>query len=169
MFFTMYCCYFLNLLTILLTIITMFQGYIPFSILKANHVGMALLTMIIYMFTQTLIIFFFTGMGVNIRDYVKLKKLSSSFYEENKKIKFILFVPLMNNIFFFILLCISGGAIHRNLIPPFVHGLLFWGWLVHYFSVLGKEISAFQSTVRTVVLMTKDDHKGMVSPKDDHV
>ena len=97
MWLTMYACYLLNLLTLVLLGLTALQGYIPFPLINANHAATALIAIILYLFTQTLIIFFFTGTGVNIRDYVQENNLDKELHERSKAIKYKLFSPLLLN------------------------------------------------------------------------
>ena len=65
MWFFMNSCYAFSVLSFLMLILTALQGYFHFTILHANHPTFALLTVIIYLFTQTLIIFFFVGTVIN--------------------------------------------------------------------------------------------------------
>lgn len=154
MWLTMYACYFLNFLTLLLLSITALQGYIPFPIMHANHAATALMAIIIYLFTQTLIIFFFTGTGVNIRDYVKEHDLDTTLHERSKAIKYKLFSPLLLNMGGMMAVFIIGGAVHMKGFPGWAHGLIYWVVIAHYIKILIVEHECFKESTSIILDMT---------------
>jgi hypothetical protein len=134
--------------------ITAAQGYLPFHLIQANHASTALLAIIIYLFTQTLIIFFFTGTGVNIRDYIKENHGNKELHERSKAIKYKLFSPILLNILGFMIIFIVGGAVHTRGFPGWIHGLLFWGFIIHYIRILIIEHNCFKENTNIILEMT---------------
>ena len=58
--------------TIFLLVVTGLQGYFQFHIMQANHIQFALITVIWYMFTEVLIMFYFIGSGTAIKKTIKV-------------------------------------------------------------------------------------------------
>ena len=63
-------CYLLTGCSLLLFILTGIQGYFQFPVFSLSHPSLALLTASIYLFTETLTIFFFVGAGADIKQYM---------------------------------------------------------------------------------------------------
>lgn len=154
MWFFMYVCYLLSFLSLLLLMLCGLQGYFHFNIGQANHPAFALLTIIVYLFTQTLIIFFFVGMGVSIRDYTKEKKLGAEFHRQSIAIKRKLYPPLLLNMLLVMVLFISGGAVDTRRIPGWSHGVLFLVCLGDYARVLMIEHGAFRDNAAIILAMS---------------
>ena len=76
MWFFMIMCYLFTALTLLMLLVSGLQGYFQFLIFKANHPAFALLTTIVYLFTETLIMFYFVGIGMSIKEFMLEKHLS---------------------------------------------------------------------------------------------
>ena len=47
------------------------QGYYQFQIIQANHSQFALLSSVFYMFTETLVMFYFIGSGIAIKKTIQ--------------------------------------------------------------------------------------------------
>ena len=147
-------CYFLSLLSFLMLLLTGIQGYFHFNFFNANHSTFALLTVIIYLFTQTLIIFYFVGIGISIRDYTALQKTDAIYHKRSLAIKQRMYPPLLLNMLFVMVLFISGGALHTQGIPKWSHGLLFYIAIMDYFRVLLIEHVAFRDSTHIVLEMS---------------
>ncbi|OED34968.1 hypothetical protein AB834_05460 [PVC group bacterium (ex Bugula neritina AB1)] len=161
MYFFMYLSYICNFISFFMLAIVATQISLPFLsfLFYFDQFSLGLLSIIVYLFTQTLIIFFFTGMGVNIRDYTKEKQLSDELYQKTKKHKFLLFGPLLLNMGLMIAVFILGGAVQTKGFPAWIQGILFWLALLHYFSILKKEHLCFSETVDIVLEMTKEERE----------
>ena len=154
MWFFMILCYFLSVLTLLTLLITGLQGYFHFMILNANHPTFALLTCILYLFTQTLVIFYFVGIGVSIRDFVQENKLSQDFLKRSFRIKMQMYPPLLLNMGIVMVLFITGGAVDTGHLPGSVHGLLYCVALTHFLFVIKLEHDAFRDSTNIVLEMS---------------
>ena len=118
-------CYLMSLLTFFLLTLNGFQGYIHFNIFHANHATLAILTIIVYLFTKTLIIFYFVGIGVSIKEFMIDNKKSGDYHKLIINVKRRIYPPLLLNMLLVMILFISGGAVDTKHMPGWMHGLLF--------------------------------------------
>ena len=75
--------------TLLLLVLSGLQGYFQFHIMQANHIQFALITVIWYMFTEVLIMFYFIGSGTAIKNTIKSSGINNNLYNKVKKTKLI--------------------------------------------------------------------------------
>ena len=108
-------------ISIVLLALTGLQGYFQFHLIQANHPQFALFTAIFYMFTETLVMFYFIGSGTAIKKSIKMGGGEPSLYEKVKKTKMILFPHLTMNMVFIGVVFILGTGI----VAGWIHGLLF--------------------------------------------
>ena len=80
-------CYLFMGVTFILLVLTGLQGYFQFYIIQANHPQFALLSVIFYMLTETLIMFYFIGSGTAIKKAIKAGGMNTNLYEKVKKTK----------------------------------------------------------------------------------
>jgi len=135
MWFFMNSCYILSLLTFLMFLVGFIQSFLNFSVLQANHLTFMILVSIIYTFTETLVIFFFVGTGVGVKEYTRDHKLDTQYHKRSIDIKHRVYPPLMLNILFMIILFILVGAVDTHRMPVWVYQIIFMGCLVHYIKV----------------------------------
>ncbi len=154
MWFFMISCYVLTGFTFLALLLTGIQGHAHFNILNANHATFALLTSIVYLFTETLIIFYFVGIGVSIRDYVQENKLSPDFLKSSFQVKMKLYPPLLLNMGMLMGLFISGGAVDTGHLPGWAHGLLYCVTFAHFVYLLTIQHEAFRKSTEIVLEMS---------------
>ena len=154
MWFFMYTCYIMNFLSFVLLILTGQQGYSQFFVGHANHPTFAILTIIIYLFTQTLVMFYFVGIGVSVRDYTLKKHLSPDFHKRSVEIKRRLYPPLMLNILIVSVLFISGGAAHTGRIPMWIHASLYYAALMHFAYSICIQHCSFKKSTDIVLAMS---------------
>ena len=65
------------------------QGIFGFLFLSISHATFGFLTTIVYLFSQTLTLFFFVGTNTNIRDYSEKKPMAIPLFKQAKKIKIV--------------------------------------------------------------------------------
>lgn len=153
MWFFIYSCYILSGLSLLLLVMNGIQGYWPFAFFTANHATLAILTIIIYLFTETLVIFYFVGIGVSIKEFVQSKQMDPQYHRRSVAIKRWLYPPILLNMFLIMVLFISGGAVHTGLFPGWIHGLLFYAGILHYLHVIRIQHRAFKESTAVVLDM----------------
>ena len=153
-------CYLLTGFSLLLYILTGIQGYFQFPVFGLSHPSLALLTASIYLFTETLIIFFFVGSGVDIKEYIKEGLADENHHRQSILIKKKIYPPTMLNILLVITVFVIGGAVDTNIIPHWVHGILFFITLVHFLKMVKTQNSCFRETVNIRINIAE---KGSVS------
>lgn len=132
MWFFMNSCYFLSIATFFALCAAFLQSFLFFHVLKANHVTFMILTSILYFFTETLVIFFFVGTGVSIKEYARAHHLNPQYHKRAIAIKRRVYPPLLCNILFMAILFISVGAVDTHRLPLWLYDCLFLGCLIDY-------------------------------------
>ena len=154
MWFFMILCYLMTALTFLMLLGNGLQGYFRFAILGAHHATFAVLTIIFYLFTESLIIFYFVGIGVSIKDFVAGNQLSADFHKRSIAVKRKVYPPILLNMLFVMVLFISGGAVDTHRLSGFWHGLLFFVAFIHFIKVICVEHWAFKESTAIVLAMS---------------
>ena len=123
------------------------QGYYQFPIFGLSHPSFALVTASIYLFTETLIIFFFVGSGYDIKQYMTEGLAEETDHDKTIIIKKTLYPPTMLNILLVITVFVLGGAVDTNVMPHWIHGILFVLTLIHFIKMIRIQNSCFRDTV----------------------
>ena len=142
-----YLCIFISFILLLLTGI---QGYFQFYLLKASHAQFALFTAIFYMFTETLVMFYFIGSGTAIKKSIQEGNGEVELYDKVKKTKMILFPHLTMNMIFIGIVFILGGAVQTGNLSGWVHGLLFDLAFFHFLYVTVVQHKGFKENVEII-------------------
>lgn len=153
MWFFMNTCYGLSFLTFILLLTGLAQSVLHFPVLKAGHLTFMLLTSIIYLFTETLIIFFFVGTGVSIKEYTQTHKLDPTYHKRSLGIKFRVYPPLLLNILLMIIIFILVGAVDTYRVPAVVYQTLFVAALLHFSKVKMIQHRCFRDNTRIILDM----------------
>jgi len=146
-------CYLLMAASFLALLLTGLQGYFEFTIVGAPHPQAALATVILYMFTESLVMFTFIGTGVNIKDYLREHGGDPALYERVKKGKRVVFPRMMISIFLVGLVFILGGAVDRGFLPDWIHGLLFILAILYYGRLIVAEHRCFREHTNIILEM----------------
>ena len=141
-------CYLLTGFSLLLYILTGTQGYFQFSVFGLYHPSLALLTASIYLFTETLIIFFFVGAGADIKQYMAEGLAEETDYNQSILIKKKLYPPTMLNILLVITVFILGGAVDTH---------------VHFLKMIKTQNTCFKETVNIRTKIAKKGNAGYQS------
>lgn len=130
MWFFMITCYIFSALSFLMLVIVFLQSIVPFKVISASPLSFLILTSIIYLFTETLVMFFFVGTGVSVKEYMQEKKVHGDFHQRSIKIKRRIYPPQLLNIFILMTAFILFGAADTGKIPLWAYqGLLLVGVL----------------------------------------
>ena len=157
----MYTCYLMAVLTYVLFVLSGLQGIFGFAVLGAPHPTFSFLTAIIYLFTQTLTIFFFVGTGTNVREYLESQQPppngSEQLIARARTIRGAASGQIYLNILLFLVQAILGGAVAARAVPRFLHGTLVAVAFLHFHYVLWREHLAFRDMTAVVVAMADPD------------
>ena len=149
----MYICYLLMGMTFLMVLLTGLQGFFQFHILGAAHPRFALATILVYLFAETQIMFFFIGSAKKVKEYLKLTDGDRSLYAPLIKIKMTVFPHITSNMIFTFTLFWTGGSVDRGSMPGWLHGILFLGVLGHLAWTTVLEHRAFKTNTEIVLKM----------------
>ena len=145
-------------ITLLLFFLCGLQGYFQFQIFQASHPQFALLSVVFYMFTETLIMFYFIGSGTAIKKTIKSLDVKTDGYEKVKKTKMLLFPHLTMNMVFVGVVFILGGAVQTGSIAGWIHGLLFDLAFLHFLYTTVLQHRGFKENVEIIgALLVVDD------------
>ena len=142
-----YVCMFFSI--ILLSILGM-QSYFDFSVYKANYQEFALLVTIFYMFSQTLIMFYFIASGTAIKKEIMKTQIETAAYEKVKKTKMLLFPHLTMNMVLIGIVFILGGAVQTGSVAGWIHGLLFDLAFFHFLYTTVLQHRGFKENVEII-------------------
>ena len=154
MWFFMNTCYVMSLVTFLALLMAFTQSIFNFHILHANHVTFMILTSIIYFFTETLVIFFYVGTGVSIKEYVLNNKLDAIFHKRSIAIKRRVYPPLLLNMLFMIILFVLVGAVDTHRFPAWLYKVLFLACIVHFIKIKMVQNDCFRDNTRIILEMS---------------
>ena len=143
-------CYLCMAVTLLLLALSGLQGYFQFQIIQANHPQFALLSAVFYMFTETLVMFYFIGSGSAIKRSIDPGRNHTGLYEKVKKTKMLLFPHLTMNMVFIGIVFILGGAVQTGSIAGWIHGLLFDLAFFHFLYTTLLQHRGFKENVEII-------------------
>ena len=144
-------CYFCMFFSCILLFITGLQGYFNFLIWNANYLQFGLFTIIFYMFSETLIMFYFIGSGTAIKNEINNYNIMSSSYESVKKTKMKLFPHLTLNIVLMGVVFVLNGAVYAQLITSVQHNILFLISFIHFLYTLQLQHDGFKENIKIIV------------------
>jgi len=154
MWFFMNTCYIMSGLTFFILLIAFVQSFMKFHVFQANHVTFIILTSIIYIFTETLVIFFFVGTGVSIKEYTLDHKLDHGYHKRSIAIKRCVYPPLLLNMLFMIILFILVGAVDTYRFPSLAYQIMFFGCIVHYIKIKVIQNQCFKDNTHIILEMS---------------
>lgn len=146
-------CYVMSLLTLLMLEVAMLQNFLDFRIFQANQVTFIILTSIVYLFTETLVIFFFVGTGVSVKEYTAEHKLKPDFHRKSIAIKRRVYPPQLLNMLIMMTVFILIGAVDTGRIPVWVYRLFFVAGLVHFLHAKKIQHQCFRENTDNILAM----------------
>tara|TARA_Y100000817_G_scaffold266525_1_gene222777 strand:- start:663 stop:1115 length:453 start_codon:yes stop_codon:yes gene_type:complete len=113
-----------------------FQWIFRFDIYNANYISFSFISTILYMFTQSVVMFYLIGAGKKIKELIIEYDIDKSLYEKVIKIKRVLFPPLTINMLIIGTGFILGGGVQTKVISKYWHFFVFYFGLFHYLKVI---------------------------------
>ena len=150
----MYACYFLSMLTLACLLTGFFQSFTNFLVFNANHVSFIIFTSIVYSFTETLVIFFFVGTGVSIKEYTQTHHLDHTFHKRSIEIKRKVYPPLMLNILYMIILFVLVGGVDTYRVPKWIYQIVFVICIADYIRIKIIQNECFRINTRNILNMS---------------
>ena len=113
-----------------------FQWIFKFNVLNANYISFSFVSTILYMFTQTLIMFYLIGAGKKVKELIIQYDLNKDTYKDVLKIKSDLFPPLTLNILLVGTAFVLGGGVQTKVLSKYWHHSIFLFSLIHFLKVI---------------------------------
>ena len=132
------------------------QWIFRFDIYNANYISFSFVSTLLYMFTQTLIMFYFIGAGKKIKETIIYYDLDKETYQEVIALKRILFNPLCLNMLFVGTTFILGGGVHTGSVSKNWHLGLFLVSIIHYLKLLFIQHSSFVENAKILSKVGKE-------------
>ena len=121
-----------------------------------NHITLDLLVSIIFIASQTLVMFFFVGTGVNVREYLEShKELGDDLYHQMFAIKRKLYPPTMMVTILFMAMVIIDGVFFIGKVSEWWFHILYLLTLYYYFKATKVQHYSFKESTKIVITMTK--------------
>lgn len=121
-----------------------------------NHITLDLLVSIIFIASQTLVMFFFVGTGVNVREYLEShKEIGDDLYRQMFAIKRKLYPPTMMVTILFMAMVIIDGAFFIGKVSEWWFHILYLLTLYYYFKATRVQHHSFKDSTKIVITMTK--------------
>ena len=152
-------CYISMFFSVLLLSISGFQKYFQFFIYKANYQEFALLAIIFYMFSQTLIMFYFIASGTAIKKEIIKNKIKTSSYEKVKKTKMVLFPHLTLNILLLGTAFILIGAVDVGAVSSIIQSTLFMIAFFHFLFTIRIQHIGFKENINIIIELAELNNK----------
>lgn len=130
------------------------QSVLHFPVFSANHVTFMILTSIIYLFTETLVIFFFVGTGVSVRDYTAMHNLPPEYHRTSIEIKRKVYPPQLLNMLFLMVLFVLVGAVDTGRFPALVYQLYFIFCIGHFLYAKKIQHRSFKENTNNILAMS---------------
>ena len=151
-------CYVFMIFSIILLSISGMQSYFDFSVYKANYQEFALLSTIFYMFSQTLIMFYFIASGTAIKKEIMKTQINTMAYEKVKKTKMILFPHLTFNILLLGTAFVLIGAVDTGAMSSLIQKLLFFVGFFHFLFTVRIQHIGFKENIDIIIELSEFDN-----------
>ena len=151
-------CYFLMVLNLINLAICGLMGYFDFSILSANHAQFGLFSILIFVLTETLVMYFFIATGKSIKTILSQKKDSAAneLWEKIKYIKKIIFphimltITLVGGLYIFYFGYISSNIMNESTPYSWIQAPFFFIALIHHIWSLKVKNDSFRLQIEIV-------------------
>jgi len=148
-------CLMANLLSFTFFIISGIQGFYQFSIFSASHFTFAIFFIVIYLFTQSLNIFFFVATRKYVRENTESHQLKGTHAQSTKILMKKLMPHIMIGMTVITCLFFLGGAAIKDILDHRIHGIFFIFALLHYTYLIKLLMAGFRRATRDCMAIAK--------------
>ena len=149
-------CYIMMLSNFLIILLTGLMGYFKFTVWGAAHAPFAVFAIIVFILTETLVMFFFIATGKSIKQMISHDHRFIEYWEQTIRVKKQVFPQIILTITLIGILFIHGGVIDNGLPFSWLHGPLFiLALLQHTWSLIIKNRS-FKQQVTIAAEISKE-------------
>ena len=149
----LYTCYALITVSGLLLTAAVVQGFTGIQVLGAAHPAFGFFTTIVFLLTQTTVIFFFVATGVSVRDFVRERGLAPDMIIRSRRAHGPVSGQTTLAILLVMVTAVSGGASAAALIPRWMHLAVVAITYAHFLILVVMQHRAFRTQTAIVVQM----------------
>ena len=133
-----------------------------FDFFLTNRISFDLIVSIIFIAAQTLVMFFFVGTGVNVRDYLETHpELGDELYKKMFAIKRKLYPPTMMLTILFMAMVIVDGIFYFGKISEWWFHILYFLTLYYYYKATKEQHASFIGSTKIVLKMTEKERESI--------
>ena len=131
-----------------------------FDFFITNRISFDLIVSIIFIAAQTLVMFFFVGTGVNVREYLESHpELGDKLYRKMFAIKRQLYPPTMMVTMLFMAMVIVDGVYYFGKISEWWFHILYFLTLYYFYKATKEQHTSFIGSTESVLEMTEKERK----------
>ncbi len=131
-----------------------------FDFFITNRISFDLIVSIIFIAAQTLVMFFFVGTGVNVREYLEAHpELGDKLYRKMFAIKRRLYPPTMMVTILFMAMIIVDGVYYFGKISEWWFHILYFLTLYYFYKATKEQHSSFKGSTEIVLEMTEKERQ----------
>ena len=131
-----------------------------FDFFITNRISFDLIVSIIFIAAQTLVMFFFVGTGVNVREYLESHpELGDKLYRKMFAIKRQLYPPTMMVTMLFMAMVIVDGVYYFGKISEWWFHILYFLTLYYFYKATKEQHTSFIGSTEIVLEMTEKERK----------
>jgi hypothetical protein len=131
-----------------------------FDFFITNRISFDLIVSIIFIAAQTLVMFFFVGTGVNVREYLESHpELGDKLYRKMFAIKRRLYPPTMMVTMLFMAMVIVDGVYYFGKISEWWFHILYFLTLYYFYKATKEQHTSFIGSTEIVLEMTEKERK----------
>ena len=133
-----------------------------FDFFITNRISFDLIISIIFIAAQTLVMFFFVGTGVNVREYLESHpELGDKLYRKMFAIKRQLYPPTMMVTMLFMAMVIVDGVYYFGKISEWWFHVLYFLTLYYFYKATKEQHTSFIGSTEIVLEMTEKERKSI--------
>ena len=133
-----------------------------FDFFLTNRISFDLIVSIIFIAAQTLVMFFFVGTGVNVREYLETHpELGDQLYKKMFAIKRKLYPPTMMLTILFMSMVIVDGIFYFGKISEWWFHILYFLTLYYYYKATKEQHASFIGSTKIVLKMTEKERESI--------
>lgn len=164
----LYTCYALIAVTGTLLTAAVAQGFTGISVLGAGHPAFGFFTTIVFLLTQTAVIFFFVATGVSVRDFVRERGLAPDLITRSRRAHGPVSGQTTLSLLLVIGAAVSGGAFAAAAIPRWLHLAAVAVTYAHFLMLVVMQHRAFRTQTGIIVRMAELARSEGQDGDDDH-
>ena len=131
-----------------------------FDFFITNRISFDLIVSIIFIAAQTLVMFFFVGTGVNVREYLESHpELGDKLYRKMFAIKRKLYPPTMMVTMLFMAMVIVDGVYYFGKISEWWFHILYFLTLYYFYKATKEQHTSFVGSTEIVLEMTEKERE----------